>query len=138
MSDSGQVWYHALMPHRLHEIERLRPHRARRDGFQPLGDRIEARRRDLERTVKRLGPAIAAWEQVVPADLAAQTRVRSVKSGMLGVDVASSGALYEVDRLLRAGATGEITRLTGGVIRQVRLRVTSINDDIDPTPRTSA
>lgn len=126
------------MATRPEEILRIRSLRARRESFAPIGERIEARQRDLERTARRLGPIVAAWESVIPAPLAVQTRLRSVRAGVLGVDVASSGALFEVDRLLRDGAADQITQLTSGVIRQIRLRVGSITGDDASSPGPAA
>jgi len=81
-------------------------------------------KREIARPFKQLGDLIELWNELLPADVAAGTRLEALSRGVLSVAVDSSARLYEVDRRLREGLERElITRHNGPAFRRVKLRV---------------
>lgn len=84
----------------------------------------ESFKREVERPMKQLGKLSQLWAELVPAELAAHTRLESLSRGVLRVAVDSSPRLYELDRLLRSGLQQQlISRHSGPAVRRVQLRV---------------
>ena len=105
-------------------VERLREHRAPRESGATLGFLKEQFKRDVEKPHRQLAKLVDLWAELVPAEIAAHTRLESLSRGVLRVGVDSSGHLYELDRLLRSGLQQAlITRHTGPAVRRVQLRV---------------
>jgi hypothetical protein len=75
------------------------------------------------RTHRRIGELIEIWEQVIPPELAAHSRIVSLRGSVLHVAVDSAPALYEIDHVLRAGGTDDLRRRFRGTLVRVRLRL---------------
>ena len=102
------------MPHRDSRIERFTRVRAWRTGApadQSLGFMRAAFKTQIAKPHKQLRDIIVIWQRLLPADIAAHTRLEGLTRGVLRIAVDSSPRLYEVDRLLRPA------------IRKVQLRV---------------
>lgn len=114
--------------------ERLDRRRASRPDFS-----IETVVRELTTRVERTDRArlafIAAWDAVMPPEIVRRTRVTSVRSGMAHVTVDSSSTAYEIDRLLRSGAEGELRRRLRAPLSRVRTRVGPVDDPRLTPPR---
>ncbi|MEM1108675.1 MAG: DciA family protein [Planctomycetota bacterium] len=105
-------------------VEALRDRRVRPEPDRSLGFLADQFKRDVARPFKQLGDLAALWEELLPADVVAGTRLESLQRGVLSVAVDSSARLYEVDRRLREGLEAElITRHKGTAFRKVKLRV---------------
>ena len=103
------------------QLQWLRDGRAEPDRDLSIADMIRTTADAAARTHKRLGELIDLWAQVVPEDMARGTRIAALRGGVLHVSVESSSRLYELDRLLRGGATDELRRRYGGTLTRVRL-----------------
>ena len=80
---------------------------------------------EMRRLKKQLSAAAAAWEQVIPPELAERTRLEGVSRGVLRVAVSDSATAYELDRLLRSGAEAALLAQVSVALRSVRVVVTS-------------
>jgi hypothetical protein len=89
------------MNRRLNEIERLRALQQRPQRDLSIEGIIRATAETARKTQKRLGSIIDLWEELVPQELAARTRIDHIRGGTLHVSVDSSSTAYELDRLLR-------------------------------------
>lgn len=85
---------------------------------------LQATERELRRNVKQLAVIAPVWEQLVPPQLLACTRLDGFSRGVLRVAVQSSSQLHQLDILLRRGlATQLITQCRGVALRRVQLRL---------------
>jgi CheY-like chemotaxis protein len=116
-----------VMSDDLNEIERLRRLRQRPQRDLSIHALIESAAENARKTQKRLGAIIDLWEELMPTDMAARTRIQSLRGGTLHVAVDSSATSYELDRLLREGLEAELRSRYRGTLIRVRLRV-SPND----------
>ena len=105
------------------KLERLRKHRARPGRELSVGPTIEAMASDLRRTHKKHGELIELWEKFVPPDLAAQTSIVSLRGGIAQVQVESSAAGFEIDRLLRTGLLAQLRSEFSGSLMRVKVKV---------------
>ncbi|UCD74949.1 MAG: DUF721 domain-containing protein [Phycisphaerales bacterium] len=105
------------------EIGQLRKHRGRRERDLSISAVISGIRRQADRTHKKLGELIGLWEELVPGQLAAGSRLTKLRGGVLHVEVDSSAASYELDRLLRNGLEGVLRERFRGTLTGIRLRV---------------
>ncbi len=105
-------------------MERLRQWRAFRERDVTLGFLKDTFKREVEKPFKQLEGLSELWTELVPAELAAHTRLEALSRGVLRVVVDSAGRHYELDRLLRGGLQRELTqRHKGAALRQVKVRV---------------
>jgi len=107
----------------MRQIEKLRRWRGGRDWTVALPDEVARLQKEVERSGRRLASFVSAWEQVIPPDLVAHTRVKSVRGGVVQVVASSSGVLYELDRLLRGGAEAEIRQRLSSTLTRVKVTV---------------
>jgi hypothetical protein len=109
------------------QLKRLRRWRTRPEPDLSLGF-LEQRLKRVRKDVDRLGEAASVWREQVPPELVDRTRLEGLHRGTLKVGVDSAGALYELDRLLRAGLETRILRACrrGGVSRIRLVRTASI------------
>lgn len=112
-------------------LDRLRGWRNRKDFDHSLSFIKPQFKREVEKPYKQLLAMAQLWPQLVPAELLARTKLETISRGVLKVIVDSSGALYELDRLLREGLEQKlITQNKGPAFRRVQLRVGRL-DDVD-------
>ena len=112
---------------RLAGFEQLRQRRRRAEPDRSLAFLAEAFQRDVARPHRQLGGLATLWAELVPAPLAAHTRLESLKRGTLTVAVHSSAHHYELDRLLREGLQRElVVRHRGPAFRRVKLHIAPI------------
>lgn len=112
------------MDPRLARLDRLRPFRGLPpERAVPIAPLVAELARERKRIAKALGPAVEAWERLVPAPLARECTLVSLKSGTLTVETASNAVAFELDRFLRGGGQRELSEATDGVVRSVRVRI---------------
>ncbi len=105
-------------------VEALRERRVRPERDVSLGFLADQFKRDIARPFKQLGDLAELWNELLPAEVAAGTRLESLQRGVLSVAVDSSSRLYELDRRLREGLERDlVTRHQGAAFRKVKLRV---------------
>lgn len=112
------------MDPRLARLDRLRPYRglpAERDAS--IAPVIAEIARERKRMAKALGPAVGAWDALVPGPLARECTLVALKSGTLTVETASNAVAFELDRFLRGGGQRDLTEATEGAVRTVRVRI---------------
>lgn len=107
----------------VRQIEQLREWRRRREWDTAIGPLIARKAAEVKRAEKRLGSFVDLWEGLVPADLAAHTRVTRVRSGVAHVTVDSSSTGYELDRRLREGLEQKLRAAFGKTLIRVRITV---------------
>lgn len=109
---------------KIERMERLRALRAWKERDVTLSFLKDTFKREVEKPFKQLEGLAELWAELVPAQLAAHTRLESLSRGVLRVVVDSAGRHYELDRLLREGLQRELTRRhKGAALRQVKVRV---------------
>lgn len=112
-----------MAPDVLHQLERLRRFRGRRERDTSIAPLVAAVERELSRQDRAAGGADEAWRRIIPEPLAAASRVVTFARGTLHVAAESPAAAFEIDRVLRAGAEAELrAALRCGSLR-VRVRV---------------
>lgn len=117
-------------------LDRLRGWRNRKDFDHSLSFIKPQFKREVEKPYKQLLAMAQLWPQLVPAELLARTKLETISRGVLKVIVDSSGALYELDRLLREGLEQKlITQNKGPAFRRVQLRVGRLDDVEDVRTR---
>jgi hypothetical protein len=84
----------------------------------------------------RLGDLVQLWEQLIPADLAARTRLVGLRASVLQVEADSAATLYDVDRLLRQGLEATLRQKYRGTLTRIRLKVGAMDDQ--PARRPAA
>ncbi len=107
----------------LRQIERLRGWRARREWDTAIGTLIAEKVTYARRAERRLASLVDLWESLVPAEIAAHTRVSGVRGGTAHVTVDSSSTGYELDRRLREGLEQQLRRAYRGTLVRVRITV---------------
>ena len=80
-------------------------------------------RREASKSRRGIGDFVDAWESVVPADIAANSRVRGVRAGIARVGVVDAATSYEIDQQLRGGMLAELRLAFGGTLRRVKLEI---------------
>ena len=121
---------HAVPP-RLATLARRIATAGPRDHNVPLSSFITKIAQQSARTEKRLGHAVDAWTQLVPPELAAESRIDTIRGGTLHVVVRSSPSLWTIDRLLRGGLGDLLVREIGPPVRQIRLIIGTIDPEAD-------
>lgn len=108
-------------------LEKLRRYRNRPERDLSLAFMQDQFKREVARPYKQLQSIAELWQALLPPALIAQSRLDSLVRGVLHVSVASSAALYELDRALRGGLQQElISRHKGPALRKIQLRVAPI------------
>jgi hypothetical protein len=92
-----------------------------------IGDLIAGIRRESERTSRRFGALVELWEKMLPEAIVNETRLASLRGGVLVVIVASASVGYELDRLLREGAMAEMRGRYAGTLVRVSVRVGNVD-----------
>lgn len=115
-------------PHDPHEdhvrnLRRWREGEERDLSLEFIGDHVKKK---IARPHKQVGQLAALWTQHVPAHLLERTALASMTRGVLTVHVADSAALYELDRLLRAGLERTIKASAPTTLRRIKLTVAAV------------
>src|SRR5262249_34698819 len=105
------------------EIARLREVRAPKTRDLSLQADLSRRARDLRRMAKGLGPLAAAWDEIMPSEVASRTSLLSVSRGVLTVRATDTGVLHALSQALRAGAEERLIRRSPVPIRRVRITI---------------
>jgi len=108
---------------RLKRLARIAPYRKRRDRDPSIGKMVEETLRKAHRDEKRIGSFAEAWEALVPRELLGSCTIGTVRGSKVTVEVDSSPAKFELDRLLRNGLEVELRRLYSGPLTEVRTRL---------------
>ena len=109
---------------RARRLERLRGFRIPPERDQSLAFIQGQFDREVKRPHAQVKQAVELWAQLVPAELAAHTRLESLTRGTLKVVADSSTHLYELDRLLRGGVEQALIRgLRTSGLRRVKVVV---------------
>jgi len=85
------------------KLQQLRQQRGRRERDVSIVGDIERTASEATRVHRKMGEFIELWQSLVPAAIAGQTTIVSLRGGIVHVQVDSSAAGFELDRLLRGG-----------------------------------
>ncbi|MCH2145030.1 MAG: DUF721 domain-containing protein [Phycisphaerales bacterium] len=116
---------------RLARLARIAPYRRRRDFNPSIGEIIESTKKKAVRDEKRFSSFSQAWEQLVPAEILACSRLSSTRGTTITIEVDSSPAKYELDRLLRTGLEANLRRLYSGPLTRIKTKL-GATDQSDP------
>ena len=81
---------------------------------------MTAIRREATKQRRNRGGLTEVWDDIVPDELRARTRVESVRSGVVRLAIADPSTRYEVDAFLRGGGLQELRLRADQPVRQVR------------------
>jgi len=105
-------------------VDKIRSLRVRPPRDFSLSFMADQFKRDVAKPFKQLGSLVELWNELLPADVAAGTRLEALQRGVLTVAVDSSARLYDLDRRLRGGLEQQLlTRHKGAAFRKVKLKV---------------
>jgi hypothetical protein len=108
-------------PPGLAGVERVRGARLRPRGDASIAGEMDRGLREMARLRREVGACAAAWAGVIPASLAARTRLVGLSRGVLTVAVSDAAARYALDRVLRSGAERAVAMACAAPVRKVRL-----------------
>lgn len=108
---------------RLTRLARIAPYRRRREPEASIQKIVETTLRKARRDEKRMGSFAEAWEALVPATLLGACTIGAVRGSKITIEVDSSAAKFEIDRLLRSGLQVELRRLYAGPLTDVRTKL---------------
>lgn len=108
---------------RLDRLARIAPYRGRREYDPSINSFLETTKKRAKRDEKRLASFTEAWERLVPPEVLASCRLVGARGSTVTVEVDSSPAKYELDRLLRTGLQANLRRLYTGPLINVRTRL---------------
>ncbi len=111
-----------------HQIDRLRQWRGRSEPDSGLSFIADQFQREIARPHRQLAAFVEHWQELVPAELAAHTALRSFSRGTLRVAVADSATLYQLDRQLRGGLERELRNRCKSTLRRVKLELEPLDD----------
>ena len=100
-------------------------------GGEALREVFEEARitKNLQRQTRGLAKLGPIWAEMVPPALLRHTALASYNRGVLTVHVASSAALFDLQRLLAGGLEHRIRRaFTGGTLSRIKLLVVPFDD----------
>lgn len=80
-------------------------------------------KKQVVRPHQQLGKLGLEWRRQLPAHLLEQTALVGISRGVLTVHAADSAALYELDRLLRAGVERKLKAASDATLRRIKLTV---------------
>ena len=110
---------------RLARLARIAPYRKRREFDPSIESILDTTRKKARRDEKRLASFTEAWEMLVPPDVLASCRLAGARGSTITIEVDSSPAKYELDRLLRNGLEANLRRLYTGPLTKIRTRLGS-------------
>ena len=108
---------------RLARLARLAPYRRIREFDASIGKLVRDTKKRAQRDEKRFSSFSEAWEQLVPPTLLAASRLAGSRGSTITIEVDSSAAKYELDRLLRSGLETNLRSLYTGPLTRIRTRL---------------
>ena len=108
---------------RLARLARLAPYRRRRDFDPSIDGILDSTVKKAKRDEKRFSSFSEAWAQLVPAEILSCSRLAGSRGSSITIEVDSSSAKYELDRLLRTGLEADLRRLYNGPLTKVRTKL---------------
>jgi hypothetical protein len=108
---------------RLAWMNRIRQYRGRREPDVTVDRVLGALERDFAQRRRELGDVVDVWNDLVPRNARNMASVGGVAQGTLTVVVETSGAMYEVSRLLRDGLERALVDRLPGRVRRVKVKV---------------
>jgi len=101
-------------------LDRLRSHRVYAERGRGLGVELHAFVKGVKKMSAQASRASEAWAAAAPDAVAAVSRVKDLRSGVLVVSVPSAADRHAADRWLRTGGLGELRGLAKAPISRVR------------------
>jgi len=111
------------MPDAADQIARLQNQRVRPEPDRSIVGLVSSMAAEARRAQKRLGSFVDLWEGLVPAEVAAHTKVVALRGGVAHVTVDTSSTAYEIDRCLREGLEQQLRRAYGKTLIRVKVTV---------------
>ena len=108
---------------RLARLARLAPYRRLHSFDHSIKSLVQNTKKRVQRDEKRFSSFSEAWEQLVPANLLAASRLASSRGSTITIEVDSSAAKYELDRLLRTGLETNLRSLYTGPLTRIKTRL---------------
>lgn len=105
-------------------LERLRGFRVKSGRNLGIEGVIAGIRREARRHQSGGGAFVEAWESVVPENLREGSRIRSLRGGVVKIEVPTSATRYELDAFLRGGGLAELRLAFGQPLRRVQFEIT--------------
>jgi len=106
-------------------LERMRPFRARLERDVSMEGALQSLERQLRDQRNAVGDVIDVWNEIVPADVRGIATIGGVSQGTLTLVTASSGASYELSRLLREGLERTLMLRLPARVKRIKVRVGS-------------
>ncbi len=106
-----------------HRLERLRQRRVKPARDVAMTPIISEEARLLRRTQRSLAGIAAAWDTVVPKELAGKAVLVSLSRGVLTVRVRDAAGRFALDRFLRGGGERAILQSGPTGVRKVKVVV---------------
>ncbi|NLF33113.1 MAG: DUF721 domain-containing protein [Planctomycetes bacterium] len=92
------------------------------DTVRPVGEAVALlMKHTLAKRVKQLGQIAAAWDEVIPAELATHTALESYARGTLTVMVDSAPHRFQLDALLKSGVRQALAERCSGPLNRIKL-----------------
>jgi hypothetical protein len=120
----------------LTRIAQLQSWRGRKTFEPSIARAVLSVADQAQRTQRRLGELADLWQELVPGEVAAQSALAGLRSGVLHVLADSAAAAFELDRLLRSGLEAELRTRYRGTLSRVRVRVGSLEHEQNASPRS--
>lgn len=108
---------------RLIWLDRMRPFRGRRDRDVTIDVTIRSLERELRAEHDAVGDVVDAWNQVAPENVRHLASIGGVVQGTLTLVVETSGASYELSRVLRDGLERTLLKRLPARVRRIKVRV---------------
>lgn len=108
---------------RLAWIERTRVYRGIRERDVSIERPLAGLERLFADRQRTLGDVIDAWNELAPARVRGTASIAGLAQGTLTLAVTSSGASYELSRVLRDGLERDLVARMPARIRRVKVRV---------------
>lgn len=106
-------------------LDRLRGNRVRPERGRGLQAELVAFVKGVKKMGAQASRAGEAWAVAAPDSVAAATRVKDLRGGVLVVAVRSAADRHHADRWLRGGGLGELRALAKAPITRVRFELDS-------------
>jgi hypothetical protein len=110
---------------RLAWLERMRPFRARHDRDVSMEGALQSLERQLREQQNAVGDIIDVWNELAPPAVRGLATIGGVSQGTLTLVTASSGASYELSRVLRDGLERALMRRLPSRVKRIKVRVGS-------------
>lgn len=110
---------------RLVWLDSMRPFRARHERDVSMESALQAIERELRNQRDTVGDVIDVWNRVAPPSVRDLASVVGVSAGTLTLAVASSGAAYEIGRVLRDGLERQMVQQMPARVKRIKVRVVS-------------